>query len=109
MKLRVLPRALRDLEHIRKTIEADDATAAEKVVARLVQSIELVAQKPDIGRPIRPGMDGAGIALRYTLQSRRVGYRVARLPYEKKATGALDLSVGSAHYAPPCASGAPGR
>jgi addiction module RelE/StbE family toxin len=52
MKLRVLPRALRDLDHIRKTIEADDATAAEKVVARLVQSIELVAQKPDIGRPI---------------------------------------------------------
>jgi toxin ParE1/3/4 len=52
MKLRVLPRALRDLDNIRNIIGADDASAAEKVVARLVQSIELIALKPDIGRPI---------------------------------------------------------
>lgn len=45
---------MRDLENIRNTISLDDEQAALNVVGRLVHSFELLAAKPDIGRPM-PG------------------------------------------------------
>lgn len=52
MKFRLLPRAVRDLEEVHKFIEIDDPSAAAKVVERLIQSFELLAKRPEVGRPI---------------------------------------------------------
>ena len=52
MTFRLLPRAIRDLEEVRSFIEADDPQVAAKLVDRLVQSFELLASRPEIGRPV---------------------------------------------------------
>ena len=51
MKLRVLPRALRDLATIRDDISADDSNAAARVALAIVQTFEMLARNPGIGRP----------------------------------------------------------
>jgi toxin ParE1/3/4 len=43
--------AIRDLREARAYIAMDDPTAAAEVVARLQRSIELIAQRPQVGRP----------------------------------------------------------
>lgn len=43
--------AIRDLREAHAHIMADDPKAAGEVVARLQRSIELIAERPQIGRP----------------------------------------------------------
>lgn len=43
--------AVRDLREARAHIAMDSPNAATEVVARLKRSIELIAQRPQIGRP----------------------------------------------------------
>lgn len=50
MKLRVLPRASRDMAEIYAYISADDQHAAVLVLMRLKKSLALIAERPDIGR-----------------------------------------------------------
>ncbi len=51
MKLRLLPRAARDLAEIRTYIATDDPDAAAAVATALRKSLALIAERPDIGRP----------------------------------------------------------
>jgi addiction module RelE/StbE family toxin len=53
VKLKVLPRAARDLQSIRSFIEKDDEAAAKQVIAKLVHSIDLIVLRPEIGRPAK--------------------------------------------------------
>ena len=50
MKLKVLPRAARDLVDIHSYIAAEDSQAAVLVVARLRKSLALITERPEIGR-----------------------------------------------------------
>lgn len=50
MRLRWTPRALRDLDEIGAYIAAEDADAAERVVARLVEAAERLSTLPRMGR-----------------------------------------------------------
>ena len=50
MKLKVLPRASRDLVEIHAHISANDVHAALLVLARLKKSLALIADRPEIGR-----------------------------------------------------------
>jgi toxin ParE1/3/4 len=52
VKFRLVPRAVRDLEEIRAYIDVDDASSAVRVIERLIQSFELLATRPEIGRPV---------------------------------------------------------
>lgn len=52
MKFRLVPRAVRDLEEIRAYIDVEDASSAVRVIERLIQSFELLAMRPEIGRPV---------------------------------------------------------
>jgi toxin ParE1/3/4 len=52
MKLKVLPRAVRDLENIHAYINADSAEAAEAVMLKLTKSLNLITSRPELGRPI---------------------------------------------------------
>ena len=51
MKLRVLPRAKRDLEDIHAHIMAEDPRAAARTGLAIVQAFELLVRNPNIGRP----------------------------------------------------------
>lgn len=51
MKWRVLRKAAQDLEDIRSYIAADSDAAAVLVIARLKKSFELIAERPEVGRP----------------------------------------------------------
>ena len=51
MKLRLLPRAVRDLAELRAYIAADDPDAAQKVAERLIKALKLIESRPDICRP----------------------------------------------------------
>ena len=50
MKLKVLPRASKDLVAIYAHISADDGPAAVLVMARSRKSLVLIADRPEIGR-----------------------------------------------------------
>lgn len=50
LAIRILPRALRDLESIRTHIEHNDAKASERVAQAFHESFELLALNPGIGR-----------------------------------------------------------
>jgi plasmid stabilization system protein ParE len=52
MKLKVLPRAVRDLENIQAYISADNGEAAEAVILKLAKSLSLITSRPELGRPI---------------------------------------------------------
>lgn len=52
MKLKVLPRAVRDLENIYGYISGDSAEPAEAVMLKLAKSMDLVTSRPELGRPI---------------------------------------------------------
>jgi toxin ParE1/3/4 len=52
MKLKVLPRAVRDLENIYAYISADSAHAAEAVMLKLAKSLNLITSRPELGRAI---------------------------------------------------------
>lgn len=51
MKLKVLPRAVRDLTEIRAYISRDSEDAANAVSLRIKKSLDLITQRPGIGRP----------------------------------------------------------
>lgn len=51
MKRRLLARAARDLADIEAYISADDPRAAAEVAQRIRKSLDLIAARPDIGRP----------------------------------------------------------
>lgn len=51
MKLKVLPRAVRDLANIYVYISVDNDQAAKTITQRLKTSMELITLRPDIGRP----------------------------------------------------------
>lgn len=51
MKLKILPRAVRDFAGIRAYIGADSQAAAEAVSARITKSLNLITLRPEIGRP----------------------------------------------------------
>ncbi|PSJ63385.1 type II toxin-antitoxin system RelE/ParE family toxin [Kumtagia ephedrae] len=67
MKLKVLPRAVRDLAGIHAYIGADNEAAADAVAARIKKSLVLITLRPEIGRP--------------TPQSRIREHSVPGLPY----------------------------
>ena len=52
MKFRLLLKAVRDLEEINAFIDSDDPSVATKVVERILQSFEILAKRPEIGRPV---------------------------------------------------------
>lgn len=52
MKLKVLPRAVRDLEEIHSYIGAHSSEAARAVTQRLKKSLDLITSRPELGRPI---------------------------------------------------------
>ena len=52
MKIRLMKAAIRDLHETRAHIAADDPKAAMQVSTRLEKAIILIAEKPNIGRPI---------------------------------------------------------
>ena len=52
MKFKVLPAAARDIRNLRAHIAADNPVAAEAVSQRLKKAILLLAENPNIGRPI---------------------------------------------------------
>lgn len=51
MKRRLLALAIRDLTEIRAYISANSPQAAATVAARLMRSFDLIAEKPESGRP----------------------------------------------------------
>ncbi len=53
MRIKWLDEALLDLVEIRKYIAADKPQTANRVAALIRQSVELLADHPDIGRPGR--------------------------------------------------------
>lgn len=52
MITRLTKEAIRDLREVRAYIAADDPKAAMRVVARLERAIDLIGERPHIGRPI---------------------------------------------------------
>lgn len=57
MKHRLLARAVQDLAAIQAYIAAKDPEAATAVASRLKKSLDLIADRPEIGRPTsRPGV-----------------------------------------------------
>lgn len=73
MKLVLSPRAVRRLREIRSYIAYDDAVAAARVVERIRQSIEMLADHPGLGRPWD---DGRTRALTVSGLPDRVHYRI---------------------------------
>ncbi|MCO5080230.1 MAG: type II toxin-antitoxin system RelE/ParE family toxin [Rhizobiaceae bacterium] len=51
MKLKILPRAVRDLADIHTYIRAENPGAANSVALRIGKSFDLITAKPEIGRP----------------------------------------------------------
>lgn len=51
MKIRLMKAAIRDLREAQAYIAFDNPTAAKQVVIRLKKAVELIATRPDIGRP----------------------------------------------------------
>ncbi|WP_425475967.1 type II toxin-antitoxin system RelE/ParE family toxin [Mesorhizobium yinganensis] len=51
MKLKILPRAVRDLAEIRAYISLDSEYAADAVSLRIKKSLNLISARPGIGRP----------------------------------------------------------
>lgn len=51
MKLKVLPRAVRDLADIHAYISSESDNAAKTITLRLKKSMELIASRPDLGHP----------------------------------------------------------
>lgn len=54
MKVRLLPAAVRDLREAVAYIALNDPAAAASVSRRIERAVELIAARPDIGRPIDP-------------------------------------------------------
>ena len=52
MKIRLMKAAIRDLRETRSYIAQDDPAAATRVATRLERAINLIAERPDIGRPV---------------------------------------------------------
>jgi toxin ParE1/3/4 len=52
MRLKALPRAVRDLENIHAYISADSAEAAEAVMMKLAKSLNLITSRPELGRSV---------------------------------------------------------
>lgn len=50
MRIRLQPSALADLDLIRAYISEDDPSAAERVIARILQSLSMLESFPFIGR-----------------------------------------------------------
>ena len=51
MRLKIIPRANRDIVNIRSYISTESPKEAEAVTARLVASLKLITTRPEIGRP----------------------------------------------------------
>ena len=57
MRIRLLRRATRDLDEIRSYIAADNPRAASEVAKRLAATFNLIASRPEVGRPTKwPGV-----------------------------------------------------
>jgi toxin ParE1/3/4 len=54
MRIRLTKAAIRDLREVHSYIAADDPKAAPRVILKLEKAIELIGERPQIGRPI-PG------------------------------------------------------
>jgi toxin ParE1/3/4 len=52
MKLKVLPRAVRDMEDLHSYIGVDSSEAATAVMQRLKKSLDLITSRPELGRPV---------------------------------------------------------
>jgi plasmid stabilization system protein ParE len=52
IRARLSPRAVRDLEEIRRLIAADNPDAAERVCLMILETADFLAQHPGIGRRI---------------------------------------------------------
>jgi plasmid stabilization system protein ParE len=78
MQLKWLRTALRNLDEEATFIAADDPKAAQLVVARILESVAVLAQQPGIGRPGRvPGTRELVVAkTRYLLPYRVTGNTV---------------------------------
>jgi len=55
MKIRLMKAAIRDLREAQAYIAVDDPRAAKQVVLRLQKAVELIATRPEIGRPNADG------------------------------------------------------
>ena len=51
-RARLSPRAVRDLEEVRQSIARDNPDAAEQVRLTVLETADLLAQHPDLGRHI---------------------------------------------------------
>ncbi len=78
LAIRILPRALRDLDSIRDHIEQDDAKAAERVAQAFAASFELLTLNPGIGRQTegRPTREWVVPNLPYMIPYRVKGDRI---------------------------------
>lgn len=68
--------AVADLDEIKRYIERDKPSAARRVAAHLIATVEHLAEFPDMGKPgPRPGMRSLGAApyvISYRVRSRRL-------------------------------------
>ncbi|MBS3650396.1 type II toxin-antitoxin system RelE/ParE family toxin [Pseudaminobacter sp. 19-2017] len=55
MKVRLLRAALRDLQEVQAYIAAEDPEAASRVIEKIQKAVDLIAERPQIGRPASPG------------------------------------------------------
>lgn len=51
MKIRLANAAMRDLRDARTFIASDDAAAADGVIRKLQKAVDLIGERPAIGRP----------------------------------------------------------
>lgn len=75
MKIRLMKAAIRDLREAQAYIAFDDPAAARQVVFRLKKAVELIAERPDIGRPSadRRTREWSVPGLPYVIPYRQVG------------------------------------
>lgn len=55
MKIRLMKAAIRDLREVHAYIAADDPNAARRVILKLGKAIDLIGNRPEIGRPSSSG------------------------------------------------------
>ena len=56
--VRLTQRALRDLERMRTFLRPKNAAAAKKASTKIIQTIRMLSNQPDMGRPVENSQQG---------------------------------------------------
>jgi plasmid stabilization system protein ParE len=98
MKIVWSPRAIKHLSALRGYIEADNISAASAVVAKIVESVDRLADQPHSGRPGRlAGTRGARYFVRHSLSSPRRTARPDRCVARQTEMAAAPLAGPEPH------------